>query len=156
MMRFSRVWLLIVCLAALMSAPAGAQRFSVGLSFNGGLEFGDDLFATRFSNSVAAALRLELLNLIAPNVSLRADIGSDGVAGTVFWRADLGIVVNLTLSAGFALLDYTTAALLARVGLEYRFSSFGVSLEYGLRSTFLTDTPALRSSFVLSALWFFG
>jgi hypothetical protein len=154
MTRVSRVATFLICLAALMSAPAGAQRFSVGLSINGGLEFGVGIFDTRFSNDIAAALRLEVLNLIAPNVSLRADIGSDGVAGTVLWRADLGIVVNLTLSAGFALLDYTTAALLARFGLEYRFSSFGVSLEYGWRSTFLTDTSVLRSSFVLSGLWF--
>ena len=152
MMRF---WLATLCVCAL-SSPAQAQCFSAGLSLTGGDVFGGGLFQTGLPGNIGAAVRLEALNLIAPAVSLRADLGSDGVAASIQWRADLSQQFNLTLNAGVGLLGYTTPALLGAVGLEYRFAKYGVALEYGLRSSFLTDTTVLRSHFALTMLLFFG
>ena len=151
-----RGWLVaLLCLCALNGA-ARAQNFAVGLSLTGGDVFGSGLFSAGLPGNIGAALRLEVLNLVAPAVSLRADLGLDIVAASILWRADLSQSFNLTLGAGFGLLGYTTPALLGSVGLEYRFATFGVALEYGLRSSFLTATPELRSHFALSVLLFFG
>lgn len=145
----------LLCACAL-SGTARAQSFAVGLSLTGGDVFGSGLFSAGLPGNLGAAVRLEALNLIAPAVSLRADLGLDGVAASILWRADLSQSFNLTLDVGFGLLGYTTPALLGAVGLELRLASFGVALEYGLRSSFMTPTPALRSSVALSVLLFFG
>ena len=152
MMRFV---LALLCVCAIGGA-ARAQSFSAGLSLTGGDVFGAGLFSAGLPGNIGAAVRLEVLNLIAPAVSLRADFGTDSLAASVVWRADLSQSFNLTLNAGFGLLGYTTPALLGSVGLEYRLANYGVALEYGLRSSFLTATPALRSHFALSVLLFFG
>ena len=152
MMRF---FMALLCAFAFAGA-ARAQSFSAGLSLTGGDVFGAGLFEAGLPGNIGAAVRLEGLNLIAPAVSVRADLGTNGVAASVQWRADLSQQFNLTLNAGFGLLGYTTPALLGAVGLEYRFANYGVALEYGLRSSFLTDTPALRSHFALTVLLFFG
>ena len=149
-------WMIALLCVCFLSGAARAQSFSVGLSLTGGDVFGAGLFSAGLPGNIGAAVRLEVLNLIAPAVSLRADLGLDGVAASIQWRADLSEQFNLTLNAGFALLGYTTPALLGVVGLEYRFTRFGVALEYGLRSSFLTATPALRSHFALTVLLFFG
>ena len=149
-------WMIALLCVCFLSGAARAQSFSVGLSLTGGDVFGAGLFSAGLPGNIGAAVRLEVLNLIAPAVSLRADLGLDGVAASIQWRADLSEQFNLTLNAGFALLGYTTPALLGVVGLEYRFTTFGVALEYGLRSSFLTATPALRSHFALTVLLFFG
>ena len=151
----TRFFMALLCVCAL-SGAARAQSFSVGLSLTGGDVFGAGLFSAGLPGNIGAAVRLEVLNLVAPAVSFRADLGLDGVAASVQWRADLNQQFNLTLSAGFGLLGYTTPALLGAVGLEYRFANYGVALEYGLRSSFLTDTPALRSHVALTVLLFFG
>ncbi len=145
----------LLCVCALGGA-ARAQSFAVGLSLTGGDLFGAGLFSAGLPGNIGAAVRLEAVNAIAPAVSLRADLGLDGLAASVLWRADLSQQFNLTLNAGVALLGYTTPVLLGAVGLEYRFATFGVALEYGLRSSFQTATPALRSHFALSVLLFFG
>ena len=152
MMRF----LTMLLCACAFGGAARAQSFAVGLSLTGGDVFGAGLFSAGLPGNISANVRLEVLNLVAPAVSLRADLGLDGAAASVLWRADLSQQFNLTLNAGFALLGYTTPALLGALGLEYRFTSFGVAAEYGLRSSFLTATPALRSHFALSLLLFFG
>ena len=149
-------WIAVVLCVCALSATARAQSFSVGLSLTGGDAFGAGLFGAGLPGSIGAAVRLEVLNLVAPAVSLRADIGLDGVAASIQWRADLYQQFNLTLGAGFALLGYTAPALLGSVGLEYRLATFSVALEYGLRSSFLTATPELRSHIALSLLLFFG
>jgi hypothetical protein len=152
MMRFL---LAMLCVCALGNA-ARAQSFAVGLSLTGGDVFGSGLFSAGLPGSIGTAVRFEALNLIASAVSLRADLGLDGLAASIQWRADLSQQFNLTLNTGFGLLGYTAPALLGAVGLEYRLSSFGIALEYGLRSSFLTATPTLRSHFALSVLLFFG
>lgn len=151
----TRFFMALLCVCAL-SGAARAQSFSVGLSLTGGDVFGAGLFSAGLPGNIGAAVRLEVLNLVAPAVSFRVDLGLDGVAASVQWRADLNQQFNLTLGAGFGLLGYTTPALLGAVGLEYRFANYGVALEYGLRSSFLTDTPALRSHVALTVLLFFG
>lgn len=150
-----RFLMALLCACAIGSA-ARAQSFAVGLSLTGGDVFGSGLFSAGLPGNIGAAVRLEALNLIAPAVSLRADFGTDGAAASLLWRADLSQQFNLTLNAGFGLLGYTTPALLGSVGLEYRLATFGVALEYGLRSSFQTATPALRSHFALTVLVFFG
>ncbi len=152
MMRFL---LALLCICALSSA-ARAQRFSAGLSLTGGGFFGTGWFDTGLPGNLGAAVRFEALNLIAPTVSLRADLGTDGLTASIQWRADLSQQFYLSLNAGVGLLGYTTPALLGAVGLEYRLANYGVALEYGLRSSFLTDAPALRSHFALTVLLFFG
>ena len=149
-------WIAVLLCVCVLSGAARAQNFSVGLSLTGGDVFGAGLFGAGLPGNIGAAARLELLNLVAPAVSLRADLGLDGVAASIVWRADLSQSFNLTLSAGLGLLGYTTPALLGAIGLEYRFASLGVALEYGLRSSFLTATPVTRSSFALCLLLFFG
>ena len=149
-------WIAVVLCVCALGSAAGAQRFSVGLSLTGGDVFGAGLFGAGLPGNIGAAVRFELLNLVAPAVSLRADIGSEGAAASIQWRADLYQQLNLTLRAGFGLLGYTAPALLGSVGLEYRLAGYGVALEYGLTSSFLTATPVTRSSFALCLLLFFG
>ncbi len=154
-------WLCLICLLALQLSSARAQSFralsfSAGLSLSGAGDFGTGILSTGIPGQLGVELRLEALNLIARGVSLRANLGSGGVEALVFWRADLSETFNLTLGAGFGWLDYAAPGLVARVGLEYRFSVFGVALEYGWRSSFATDTPSLRSSWALGLIWFFG
>ena len=149
-------WMIALLCVCFLSAAARAQSFSVGLSLTGGDVFGSGLFSAGLPGNIGAVVRLEVLNLVAPGVSIRADLGLDGVAASIQWRADLSGQFNLTLNAGFGLLVYTTPALLGAIGLEYRFARFGVALEYGLTSSFLTATPTLRSHFALTVLLFFG
>jgi hypothetical protein len=154
-------WFCSICLLALQSSPARAQSFltssfSAGLSLTGAGDFGTGILSTGIPGQLGVELRLEALNLIARGVSLRANLGSSGLEGLVFWRADLSESFNLTLGAGFGWLDYAAPGLVARVGLEYRLDSFAVALEYGWRSSFATDTPTLRSSWALGFIWFFG
>ena len=149
-------WLTVLLCVCALSGAARAQSFAVGLSLTGGDVFGSGLFSAGLPGNIGVALRLEVLNLVAPAVSLRADLGTDGASASLLWRADLSQQFNLTLNAGFALLGYTTPALLGALGFEYRFATFGVALEYGLRSSFLTATPVLRSHFALTLLLFFG
>lgn len=149
-------WMTVLLCVCALSGAARAQSFAVGLSLTGGDVFGSGLFSAGLPGNIGAAVRLEALNLVAPAVSLRADLGLDGAVASIQWRADLSQSFNLTLGAGLALLGYTTPALLGAVGLEYRFANYGVALEYGLRSSFLTAMPELRSSFALSVLLFFG
>lgn len=149
-------WVAALLCVCTMSSAARAQSFSVGLSLTGGGVFGAGLFGAGLPGNLGAAVRLELLNIVAPAVSLRADLGLDGAVASIQWRADLYQQLNLTLRAGFALLGYTAPALLGSVGLEYRLANFGVALEYGLTSSFLTATPVTRSSFALCLLLFLG
>jgi hypothetical protein len=149
----SRLVALMVCVFA-FTMPARAQSFSIGGSLTGVGVFGTGLFETGIPGTIGAELRLEALDLIARGVSLRADIGTQGAGAMIFWRADLSERFNLTLGAGFAWLEYANPGLVARVGLEYRFARFGVTLEYGWRSSFETTTPTFRSQWALGFVWF--
>jgi hypothetical protein len=152
---------LLVLLAFAVCGVARAQtpdpsRFSAGIAFTGGGDFGTGWFNAGLPGNVGVTLRLELPNLISRGVGVRADVGTDGMTVLAHWRADLSASFNLTLAAGFGLSGYTDPALTGRFGLEYRFSRFGVALEYGIVSTFGVATPTTRSKFALGALWFFG
>jgi hypothetical protein len=139
---------------ALEASRVRAQSFTVGGSLTGTGDFGTGIFGSGIPGQIGGELRLEKLDLIARGVSLRADLGTQGADAMIFWRADLSQSFNLTLGAGFALLDYVIPGIVARVGLEYRFSAFGVTVEYGWRSSFATETPALRSQWALGFVWF--
>jgi hypothetical protein len=131
-------------------------RFGVGVSLTGGGAFGTGLLGAGLPGDLGAALRLELPNLIARGVGAQLEVGTDGVSALAQWRADLSADFNLTLAAGFGLSGYTDPGLTGRFGAEYRFGAFAVALEYGLTSTFGVATPATRSRFALSVLWFLG
>jgi hypothetical protein len=149
----SRLIAVVLC-CCVLTVPAGAQSFSVGGSLTGVGVFGTGLLSTGIPGVIGAELRVEALNLIARGVSLRADVGTQGVDAMIFWRADLSEAFNLTLGAGLAWLEYFAPGLVARVGLEYRFNRFAVTLEYGWRSSFETVTPTFRSQWALGVVLF--
>jgi hypothetical protein len=138
----------------LFASSARGQSFSVGGSVSGVGAFNTGILGTGIPGVIGGEVRVEALNLIARGVSLRADVGTQGADAMVLWRADLSDRFNLNLGAGAGWIDYAALGIVARIGLEYRFGAFGVTLEYGWRSTFETPTPTFRSQWALGFVWF--
>ena len=153
-MRFSfclRVLLLILC----FSGAASAQKFAFGASLTGVGDFGTGLFSTGFPGTIGVSARVEWLDSFATGFSVRADVGTKGLEAGLVWRLDLSTNINATINFAFAWLEWQKIGLVGRFGLEYRFSSFALALEYGWLSPF-TGTPNIRSSWLVSFLWFVG
>ncbi len=146
--------LLRVCLFILLfSSLASAQQFAFGGSLSGTGTFGSGIFNTGLLGTFGVAARAEWLNSFAPNFSVRVDLGTRGLETGIGWRLDLSLVVNFTINIGFTLLEWQNTGLYGRFGFEYQFSSFAIAIEYGWLSPF-SGTPNIRSSLILSFLWF--
>jgi hypothetical protein len=151
-MRFSfflRIFLMILC----FSSVASAQKFAFGASLTGVGDFGNGLFSTEFPGTIGASARVEWLDSFAKGLSVRADVGTKGLEAGLVWRLDLSANVNATIHFGFVWLEWQKTGLVGRFGLEYQFSNFAIALEYGWLSPFI-GTPNIRSSWLLSILWF--
>ncbi len=149
MRRLFGIGVLLLCFG--FSGLANAQQFAFGGSISGTGTFGSGIFNTGLPGTFGLAVRVEWLNAFAPNFSVRADFSTRGLETGIGWRLDLSSQVNLTLNLGFALLEWQETGLYGRFGLEYRFSTFALALEYGWRSPFVGK---LGSSLILSFLYF--
>jgi hypothetical protein len=146
---FARVLLLMFCL----SSVASAEKFAFGASLTGVGDFGSGLFNTGIPGAIGFSARVEWLDSFATGFSIRADAGTRGLEAGLGWRLDLSANINATIHVAFAWLEWQKTGLTGRFGLEYQFSHFAVALEYGWLSPF-SGTPNIRSSWLLSFLWF--
>jgi hypothetical protein len=141
----------VLCLLWCFSGVASAQQFAFGASLGGLGRFDGGVFGTGLPGTITASARVEWLDAIAKGFALRLEAGTTGATLGVVWRLDLSQQVNCIFSLGLSLLKQGALGLTGRFGFEYRFSQFGVALEYGLVSPF---SGVLRSSLLLSFLWF--
>lgn len=149
------LWIRVLLLMFCFSSLASAQKFAFGASLSGVGDFGSGLFNTGLPGSIGVSARVEWLDSFATGLSIRADFGTGGLEAGLVWRLDLSANVNATIHFAFAWLEWQKIGLVGRFGLEYRFSSFALALEYGWLSPF-TGTPNIRSNWLLSFLWLVG
>jgi hypothetical protein len=145
--KFARVLLVLWCFSGL----ASAQQFAFGASLGGVGRFDGGVFGTGLPGTLSALARVEWLDAFAKGFALRFEAGTLGMALGMVWRLDLSQQVNCMFSLALSVLEQGALGLTGRFGFEYRFSQFGVALEYGLVSPF---SGTLRSNLLLSFLWF--
>jgi hypothetical protein len=155
--------LLTICVFG--SSPALAQTatnalttrptFSIGSSLGGqGSQLNFSTTPIQFPSNFGISLRLEWLDFLAQSLSLRADLGSQALEIGPMWRLDLSDVVNLTLSMGLGLFDWSGLGLYGRFGFEYRFlPELAATLEFGARSKFITGPNAMN---LFNISWLLG
>lgn len=151
MHKLARVLVVLWC----FSGVAAAQQFAFGASLGGLGKFDGGVFGTGLPGAVVLAARVEVQDIFAQGLALRLEGGTQGAALGLVWRLDLSEQVNFLLSMALGLLEQGNLGLVGRIGFEYRFSSFGLALEYGLVSPF-SGAPNVRSNLEFCFLWFVG
>ncbi len=151
-----KTFLVLLVLLFFSAARAEELKFSAGLSLTGSGKFtGAGITETGLPGDIGFALQLEVWNVFAQQVGLRARVGSSWLEAGIQWHLDLSDQVNLVFGGGIAYFWADTWALLGNFGLEYQpfwlqgtflepvtfFFEYGVSYSANLKS-------ALRSSLV--------
>lgn len=149
MLKVARVLVMLWC----FSGVATAAQFAFGASLGGIGKFDGGAFGTGLPGAVLLAARVEWLNGFAPGLSLRVEGGNAGFNISAVFRLDLSQNINVLFGIGYGLFEQADLGFVGRLGFEYRFSGFGLALEYGLISSF-AGQPGLRSNLMFSVLWF--
>lgn len=154
--------LLLILILGCGVARAEEVKFSVGASLTGSGKFtGSGVSETGLPGDIGIAVQLEVWNLIAEQVGIRARVGSSWIETDVQWHLDLSTQVNLVFGLGVAYFWSDTWALMGNFGLEYHpawlnntfFEPFTFFFEYGLSYSANLDTK-LRSSLALGIIYF--
>jgi hypothetical protein len=158
-------WLMVLSILFLNVALARAEdlKFSVGASLTGsGIFTGPGVSETGLPGDIGIAGQIEVWNVIAEQVGIRARVGSSWLEADLQWHLDLSDQVNIVFGLGLAYFWLDTWALMGNAGLEYHpewlknttLEPVTFFFEYGLSYSANNNTK-LRSSLALGVLLFF-